>query len=225
MEIKVLDKGFVRLENVSASDEMVARAARVSFAGQDEELTDERIEGLIRFLVRNLHHSPLEHGIFTFHLCLPIFVMREHVRHRLASINEVSGRYSVLDDKYYVPAVEHVRTQTGKPGAYTFEPVDEELAERVRDNIIRASESAFAHYHNLLETGIAKELARVVLPVNTYTSIYWTVNPRGLMHYLSLRNAPEAMLEIREYAKAIESIFCRYMPFTAKAFQDYGRRS
>src|SRR3954467_3763972 len=126
--IHVLDHGFVRLDDAMASDLSVANAARVSFARRKEEL-DEADEGLIRFLMRDRHGTPFEHNAFRFHVRCPIFVAREWFRHRIGSFNEFSMRYAKATDEFYVPEPEDVRSQVGKPGAYSFEPVDEELAE------------------------------------------------------------------------------------------------
>src|SRR6185503_18485094 len=130
--IPVLDHGFVRLDGAMASDLSVANAARVSFARRKDEL-DEADEGLIRFLMRERHGTPFEHNAFRFHIRCPIFVAREWFRHRVGSFNELSGRYTELPEAFYVPAADDVRTQVGKPGSYSFEQVDAELAERTRD--------------------------------------------------------------------------------------------
>jgi thymidylate synthase (FAD) len=193
--IQVLDHGFVRLDDCMASDLSVANAARVSFAQRSEELSD-RDAGLIRFLMREKHASPFEHSVFRFHVKCPIFVAREWMRHR-NSYNEWSARYSQLEPEFYVPEPEDVRTQVGKPGAYSFEPVDPELAESTREAQREAYAQAYRAYEALLERGVAKELARNVLPVGIYTMFYWTVNARSLMNFISLRNAETAQREIR----------------------------
>src|SRR4029450_5418926 len=132
--ISVLDHGFVRLDDAMASDLSVVNAARVSFARRKEEM-DESDEGLIPFLMRDRHGTPFEHNAFRFHIRSPIFVAREWMRHRVGSFNEFSLRYAKATDDFYVPELEDVRTQVGKPGAYTFEPVDDELAERTREDL------------------------------------------------------------------------------------------
>lgn len=218
----VLDHGFVRIQQSNLSDEMVVRAAKVSFANDD--LSEVDFDRFIGFLMRNRHGTPFEHGSVTFHIEIPIFVAREWWRHRMASINEMSGRYTELKPKWYVPSRDDIRHQVGKPGSYSFETVeDNEFAEHVRKSIDDHSRHAFAHYSNLLDQGIAKEIARLVLPVNTYTMAYWTVNARGLMNWLSLRNAPDAQREIRYYAEVIEEMFQHLMPATARAFVSNGR--
>ena len=212
----VLDRGFLALDGVFASDLAVANGARVSF-NQASQVLGERDEGLIRFLMRDRHGSPFEHGYFRFIVKAPIFVVREHHRHRAGhSYNEWSGRYSKMRAEFYVP--DNVRTQVGKPGAYTFEPVDEETREGVRGEIERQSHEAFASYERMLELGVAKEVARSVLPLNMYTTYYWSCNPRSLMHFCALRNSEFAQYEIRQYAQAAESFLARHMPVTHAAF-------
>ncbi|MDX6375859.1 MAG: thymidylate synthase, partial [Gaiellaceae bacterium] len=148
----------------------------------------------------------------------PIFVAREWFRHRVGSFNEMSGRYTELADAFYVPAADDVRTQVGKPGAYTFEPVEPELAERTRSAMQEAYASAYATYRALLDDGIAKEVARSVLPVGIYTEFFWTVNARSVMHFLSLRNDESAQREIRVFAAAVEELWGAHMPVTHAAF-------
>src|SRR5689334_15284167 len=223
-EIRVLDHGFVRLDGCMADDLSVVNGARVSFAQRVEEMTD-REAGLIRFLMRERHGSPFEHNAFRFHIKLPIFVMREWARHRVGSFNEWSGRYSQLEPEFYVPEPEDVRTQIGKPGSYSFETVDPELAEHTREAHEAVFTEAYRTYEDLLERGVAKEIARNVLPVAIYTQFYWTVNARSLMNFLSLRNAETAQREIRRYAQAVERFFAGAMPITHAAFVANERRA
>jgi thymidylate synthase (FAD) len=223
-EIRVLDHGFVRLDAAMADDLSVVNAARVSFAQRSEEM-DERAAGLIRFLMRERHGTPFEHNSFRFHVKCPIFVAREWMRHRTGSFNEWSGRYSQLEQEFYVPEPEDVRTQVGKPGAYTFEQVDPQLAEETRASQESVYEHAYRTYEHLLERGIAKEIARNVLPVAIYTQFYWTVNARSLMNFVSLRNAETAQREIRRYGAAVEELFSRQMPATHAAFVANERRA
>ena len=215
--IPVLDHGFVRLDAAMADDLSVANGARVSFARRKEEL-DESDEGLIRFLMRDRHGTPFEHNAFRFHVRCPIFVAREWFRHRVGSFNEFSMRYARATDEFYVPAAEDVRSQVGKPGAYTFEPVDDELAEQTREELRAVYEAAFTTYGRLVEQGVAREVARCVLPVGAYTEFYWTVNARALMNFVSLRNSETAQREIRRYAEACELFLEQRMPVTYAAF-------
>jgi len=214
--VPVLDKGFLALDGAFASDLAVANGARVSFNQASDELTD-RDAGLIRFLMRDHHGSPFEHGYFRFIVKAPIFVVREHHRHRAGhSYNEWSGRYSKMQAEFYIP--DNVRTQKGKPGAYTFEPVLPEVRAAARGEIETQAAQAFAAYERMLELGVAKEVARTVLPLNMYTTYYWSCNPRSLMHFCGLRNSEFAQFEIREFAKAAESFLQRLMPVSHEAF-------
>jgi thymidylate synthase (FAD) len=205
-----------------ASDLSVVNGARVSFARRKEEM-DESDAGLIRFLMRDRHGTPFEHNAFRFHVRCPIFVAREWFRHRVGSFNEFSMRYARATDDFYVPEPEDVRSQVGKPGAYSFEPVDEELAERTRDELRAVYDAAFTTYERLVEAGVARELARAVMPVGAYTEFFWTVNARALMNFVSLRNAETAQREIRRYAEAVERFFAERMPVTYEAFVASGR--
>jgi thymidylate synthase (FAD) len=214
--VHVLDKGFLALDGALASDLAVANGARVSFNQASQVLAD-RDEGLIRYLMRDHHGSPFEHGYFRFIVKAPIFVVREHHRPRAGhSYNEWSGRYSKMKAEFYIP--DNVRSQVGKPGAYRFEPVDEVTRDAARAEIEAQAANAFAAYERMLELGVAKEVARSVLPLNMYTTYYWSCNPRSLMHFCSLRNSEFAQYEIREYAKAAEEFLRRQMPVTHAAF-------
>jgi thymidylate synthase (FAD) len=215
--IPVLDHGFVRLDAAMADDLSVVNGARVSFARRRDEV-DDADAGLIRFLMRDRHGTPFEHNAFRFHVRAPLFVAREWFRHRIGSFNESSMRYARATDDFYVPEPEDVRTQVGKPGAYSFEPVEPELAERTREELKASYEAAFATYTGLVDAGVARELARAVLPVGAYTEFYWTVNARALMNFVSLRAAETAQREIRMYADACERFLAERMPITHAAF-------
>jgi thymidylate synthase (FAD) len=215
--IRVLDHGFVRLDDSMADDLSVVNAARVSFGRRKEEM-DDGDAALIRFLMRDRHGSPFEHNAFRFHIRTPIFVAREWFRHRIGSFNEFSMRYAKATDDFYVPEAEDVRSQVGKPGAYSFEPVDDELAERTREELREVYEHAYETYTRLVEAGVARELARAVMPVGAYTEFFWTVNARALMNFVSLRAAETAQREIRRYADAVEQFFAKEMPVTHAAF-------
>jgi thymidylate synthase (FAD) len=207
-----------------ADDLSVVNGARVSFAKHKTEM-DDSDAGLIRFLMRERHGTPFEHNAFRFHIRAPIFVAREWFRHRVGSFNEFSMRYAKATDDFYLPATEDVRTQVGKPGAYSFEPVPDEVAETTREELQQVYEAAYAAYERLVELGVARELARAALPVGAYTEFYWTVNARALMNFLSLRNAEMAQREIRRYAEACENFFAEQMPVTYEAFVAAGRTS
>jgi thymidylate synthase (FAD) len=221
-EVRLFEHGFVRLDGALASDLSVVNSARVSFARRKESM-EESDAGLIRFLMRDRHGTPFEHNAFRFHIRCPLFVAREWFRHRVGSFNEESARYHQLEGDFYVPAPDDVRSQVGKPGAYTFEPVGREIAEVVRADLGAHYEQAYRLYRELLDRGLAKELARCVLPMATFTQFYWTVNARSLMNFLSLRTADTAQLEIRRYAEALEGFFAELMPVTYEAFVASGR--
>ncbi len=220
--IPVLDHGFVRLDDAMASDLSVVNGARVSFARHKAEM-DESDEGLIRFLMRDKHGTPFEHNAFRFHVRAPLFVAREWFRHRVGSFNEFSMRYAKASDEFYVPEPEDVRSQVGKPGAYSFESVEPELAEQTREELQAVYDAAYETYTRLVEQGVARELARLVMPMGAYTEFYWTVNARSLMNFVSLRAAETAQREIRRYAEACERFFAEKMPVTHSAFLDSGR--
>ena len=215
--IPVLDHGFVRLDDAMADDLSVVNGARVSFARHKAEM-DDSDAGLIRFLMRHRHGTPFEHNSVRFHIRTPIFVAREWFRHRIGSFNEFSMRYAKATDEFYVPEAGDVRSQVGKPGAYSFEPVSEEVAEATREELRAVYEAAYSAYERLVELGVARELARAALPVGAYTEFYWTVNARALMNFLSLRNSEAAQREIRLYAEACERFLAERMPVTYASF-------
>lgn len=221
-EIHVLDAGFVRLDGYMGADLSVINSARVSFGTRKETLEEGDI-ALINFLMRERHGTPFEHNAFRFHVRCPIFVAREWFRHRIGSFNELSGRYKEIPTDGYLPAPENMRTQVGKPGSYMFKPLTAEDASAGLQHIRAAYDAAYVAYEALLQAGVAKEVARLVLPVGTYTEFYWTVNARSLMNFLSLRSADTAQYEIREYANAIIEIFEFVMPWTASAWIENGR--
>ncbi len=220
--LKFIDAiGFVRLDSCMADDLSVVNAARVSFAQSSTEL-DDKAKGLINFLMREKHGTPFEHNAFRFHIKCPIFVAREWFRHRIGSFNEFSARYSVMKDEFFVPKKDDVRSQSGKPGAYFFVPMNGDVSESVVNAIRSANEYSYATYSHLIDVGVAKELARVVLPMGMYTEFYWTVNARALMNFISLRTAETAQLDIQRYANEVRAIFSEKMPATFKAWIENG---
>jgi thymidylate synthase (FAD) len=230
--------GFVRLRQYVGNDLDVVNAARVSFRKESEWERSEPDEGMLvgdyqlkeddrkvlEFLMKNRHGTPFEHSYFQFHVRAPIFVFREWHRHRIGiSINEESARYVELMPDFYYPDDEHVRKQAGKPGRYTFEQADHELAEQTRELLAAAYKESYWRYKQMQADGIAKEIARACLPVGIYSQMLWTCNARSLMSFLSLRNAPTALREIRDYAEAMERLWAVIMPVTAASFVDNGR--
>jgi thymidylate synthase (FAD) len=214
--------GFVRLDGVMADDLSVVNSARVSFAKHSDKI-GEAEDGLINFLMRERHGTPFEHNSFRFHVSCPLFVAREWFRHRIGSFNEFSARYTEVGDRFFIPNTKSMRTQTGKPGAYQFNPMDGESAHEAIMLIGEHNEIAYATYKHLIELGVAKELARTVLPVGMYTEFFWTVNARSLMNFLSLRTAETAQQEIRQYAKQVEMFFEENMPVTYGAWLACGK--
>lgn len=221
--LAVLDHGYVLLNEFNGSDLQVVNAARVSFNSRSASF-GSREEGILNFLMRERHGSPFEHNYFQFEIRAPLFVNREWFRHRIASYNEESGRYSELKPLFYVPRG-HVRTQVGKPGAYSFEAMDPAQDSRWSGAIEAHSTNSFVLYRSMLEAGVAKEVARQVLPVNTYSTFWCSMNARALMNFLSLRADASAQFEIRQYANAIERVFAARMPATWEAFNANGRKA
>ena len=221
-EIPVLDHGFVRLDAAMADDLSVVNSARVSFGKRKEEV-DDSDRGLISYLMRERHGTPFEHNAFRFHVKAPIFIFREWQRHRIGSFNEMSGRYMELPGEWYIPKPEQVRARVGKPGHYTYEPMVPAIAQRVIAVLEQDCLDSYCRYTSALYFGMAPEQARFFLHVNHYSEMYWTVNARSLMNFLSLRNAPTAQWEIQQYAKEVETFFSAMMPITCAAFTMGGR--
>jgi thymidylate synthase (FAD) len=217
-----MEIGFVRLDGSMADDLSVVNSARVSFA-KGSEVLDDSGRGLINFLMRERHGTPFEHNSFRFHVKCPVFVAREWFRHRIGSFNEFSARYSHVPDEFFVPPTEQIRKQVGKPGSYYFQPVDDDIASDAVSIIEEANKASYSAYSRLIDMGVAKEVSRAVLPVSMYTQFYWTVNARSIMNFLSLRTDQNAQLDIRLYAKKVESIFAEKMPVTYKAWVENGK--
>ena len=233
-EIIFRDDMSVELVKSSASDADVIWAARVSTAG-DKSLEDvgadpAKSEGLINYLARERHGSPFEHTSMTFFISAPIFVFREFMRHRIASYNEDSGRYRELKPVFYIPSKERKLVQIGKAGAYTFVDGTPEQFDITVAAIKETCNLAYANYQKMLDAGVAREVARAVLPVTLYSSMYVTMNARALMNFLSLRTAREGshfpsypQREIEMVAEKMEAHFAKLMPITYGAFQKSGR--
>jgi len=212
--------GWVALEDHSGTDLDIVNAAKVSFAKQSEEF-GEAEDRVLGFLMREKHGSPFEHNHLKFHVRAPIFVVREWIRHRIGfSYNEESGRYVELRPDFYIP--EEAREQKGKPGRYYFESGTREQSKALIAATKAQSKAAYKAYQDMLAQGIAKEQARIVLPLNTYTEFYCSCNARSLMSFLNLRMSPQAMYEIRVYAEAMFELWGEAMPATAKAFEANG---
>lgn len=224
--IRVLDHGTVSLIDALGGDLDIVNAARVSFSTYQNEM-DERGEGLINFLMKNKHATPFEHVTFKFYIKCPIFVAREWFRHRWSSFNEMSMRYYVPDElEFYMPEYNAIRKQVGKPGHYEFEQItDSTVVSFVQDKMEMVYEAAESAYYDLLNAGVAKEIARSVLPVGQYTEFVWTVNLRSLLNFISLRNESNAQYEIRQFAEAVEEFAESVCPVALNSFNSNGRQA
>lgn len=210
---RVLDKGFIRLVDTMGNDLSIVRSARVSY-GKELSLP-EKDKRLIKFLWKNKHTTPFEHVTFQFHIKCPIFVARQWMRHRWASYNEISGRYTKMNAEFYNPA--YFRKQVAKN--YQFENLTEEQCNELHSKFQRFYETTFNFYQKLLSNyDLAKEQARMILPLGMYTEFYWTVNAHSLMHFLKLRMDNHAQWEIQQYANILFDMFCQKLPWTAQAF-------
>ena len=212
----------VELINFMGGDDQTAMSAWVSFGNDREERLNDRgrVEGLINFLYKNDHLTPFESSVFTFRVSTPIFVTREIQRHRAASYNEWSGRYAEMQPVFYLPAENRPLVQAGKAGNYHFVAGSEEQFDLIDANYNIAYQTAWSAYQDMLDAGIAKEVARNVLPVGVYTQFYVTMNARNLMHFLTLRTAPNALHEIRQVAGGMEEHLAEKMPLTYKAYKE-----
>lgn len=225
-EIQFVGSDMIKAQAVQsmADDMMVVNAARVSFnAGfQHMGALNERDTGLVNFLMKNHHGTPFEHNEFTFLVTAPIVVAREHMRHRVGhSYNEWSARYSKLDPVFYVPEQARIESHTGKP--YEHLLAEDMLTREMQKDFREHMEAGYRLYERYLARGVKREMARGVLPVYTFTKYYWTCNARSLMHFIALRNAPDAMYEISLVAADAEHFFERAMPVTYAAFVEHGR--
>ena len=217
----------VELIDSMGGDNSVVRAARVSSGSVS--VSSEKDQGLINYLMRDRHGSPFEHAVFTFRIEAPIFVFREFMRHRMASYNEESGRYKELEPVFYFPDENRNLIQIGKPGAYTFEPGSAIQHHYAEYNMKGGAKDAYERYQQMLADGIAREVARMVLPLNIYSSMYVTMNARSLMNFLSLRSEEQGTYpsfpqwEIAEVARQMEEFFAEKMPVTHTTFVENGR--
>ena len=217
--IKCLDKGFVRLVDSMGGDDAIVQAARVSYGQGTSKVSKDR--GLIRYLMRHRHTTPFEMVEFKFHCKMPIFVARQWVRHRTANINEYSLRYSEARDEFYFPDPEHIQFQSALNKQGRSGEVPLELKQKVLDYFKEISERSFTMYQELNEEGIARELARSLLPVNIYTEWYWKNDLHNLLHFIGLRSDSHAQYEIRVYSDAMAVSVKAVAPFAWEAYQDY----
>jgi thymidylate synthase (FAD) len=218
-EFPVLDKGFVRLVDYLGGDERVVQSARVSYGGGTKTYREDA--GLIDYLLRNRHTSPFEQVVLTFHIKLPIFVARQWIRHRTARLNEISGRYSVMNDDSYIPAPEDVAFQSTDNKQGRSLAVDPDEAEKIRAGFEAGQKKAYADYRELVDRGLARELARINLPLSLYTEWYWQIDLHNLFHFLELRLDPHAQKEIRLYAEVLFDIAKKIAPRCCASFEEH----
>ena len=217
--IKCLDKGFVRLVDSMGGDDAIVQSARVSYGKGTSKVSQDR--GLIRYLMRHRHTTPFEMVEFKFHCKMPIFVARQWVRHRTANINEYSLRYSEARDEFYYPDPDNIEFQSALNKQGRMGEVDSELKEKVQKYFKEISERSFAIYSELNDAGVARELARAILPVNLYTEWYWKNDLHNLLHFIGLRSDGHAQYEIRVFSDAMASFVKNVAPFAWEAYQDY----
>lgn len=212
--MKVLDKGFVNLLSCDGTDTTIVQAARVSYGAESKGA--EQDKKLINYLMIHDHGSPFEQVNFRFHVKCPIFVARQWFRHRIGSFNEISGRYTEVKDEYYVPTDWRAQDTKNKQGSVKDDSLQSEL---LSQELKLICEESFNFYKRFLAKGVSREMARMVLPMNTYTEFHWSVNARSLMNFVKLRADEHAQLEIREYALSIQNTFEEKLPWTAEAFK------
>ncbi len=229
--LPVLDHGFVRVIDYMGDDAAIVQAARVSYGRGTKRVQEDR--GLIRYLLRHRHTSPFEMCEIKLHVKLPMFVARQWIRHRTANVNEYSARYSILDREFYLPEAQQLAVQSKSNRQGRGAQLSDDQATAVQAKMTAGSAQAYADYLWLLNDGegsqveedqrpgLARELARVVLPVSAYTQWYWKVDLHNLLHFLSFRADPHAQYEIRVYADLLMDLVRRWVPMTAEAFEDY----
>jgi thymidylate synthase (FAD) len=217
-EFSVLDKGFIRLVDYLGTDQRVVQSARVSYGEGTKSYREDA--SLIDYLLRNRHTSPFEQIVLTFHIKMPIFIARQWIRHRTARLNEISGRYSVMKDDFYVPAAGDIALQsTDNKQGRSNEAVDSASAQKFRASFEAAQKASYNEYTKLLDEGLARELARINLPLSLYTEIYWQIDLNNLFHFLELRMGAHAQKEIRLYAETLLEITKKVAPACCEAFE------
>ena len=229
--IEVLDHGFIRVIDYMGDDSSIVQSARVSYGKGTKQISNDK--GLIKYLMRHRHSTPFEMCEIKFHIKLPIFIARQWIRHRTANVNEYSARYSILDKEFYIPSPENLAAQSATNNQGRGDALTTEEASNVIDILRRDAEQTYSNYETLLnenssgetiddnKAGIARELARMNLTLNTYTQWYWKIDLNNLLHFLALRADGHAQYEIRVYADAMLDIVRKWVPLTYAAFEDY----
>jgi|TARA_B100000287_G_C20631726_1_gene780072 thymidylate synthase (FAD) len=225
---KVLDHGFIRVIDYMGDDSSIVQAARVSYGKGTKKLNQDK--NLINYLLSHQHTTPFEMNEIKLHIKLPMFVARQWIRHRTANVNEYSARYSILDNEFYIPKIEDLKPQSKINNQGRSGEIEKNLARHYLSLLRDNSKINFSTYHHLLNLnedgdildenreGIARELARMILPVNSYTQWYWKIDLHNLMHFLALRFDPHAQYEIRVYADVMIKILKKWVPLTYEAF-------
>jgi thymidylate synthase (FAD) len=223
-EFPVLDRGFVRLVDYLGGDQRIVQSARVSYGSGTKSYRQDK--GLIDYLLRNEHTSPFEQVVLTFHTKMPVFVARQWVRHRTARLNEISGRYSVMKDEFYLPEGDAIapQAQDNKQGR-SGKPFDEAVHDEIRMQLAEQQGAAYRGYEDLLEKDLARELARINLPLSMYTEWYWQIDLHNLFHFLKLRMDGHAQYEIRVYAEVMFEIARAVSPLAVASFEEHLRGS
>lgn len=231
--MQILDKGEIGLLDSMGTDETIAKAAWVSYGKQENPHSEEAVAKLVNYLMKHKHGTPFEHVVFQFYVKAPIFVAREWFRHRIGSLNEISGRYVTFEPEFYIPPEFRVKGSSNKQGSVIPDNVwfeernlDKKIwNENMREVLTSQYESAYNAYKTLLDAGVANEIARMVLPVSLYTHWWWTVNLRSLFNFMNLRSGEDAQWEIRQYSKALEDIVKDKVPVAYEAWQTNGRNA
>ncbi len=228
---EVLDHGFVRVIDYMGDDSAIVQSARVSYGKGTKQISNDK--GLIKYLMRHRHSTPFEMCEIKFHIKLPIFIARQWIRHRTANVNEYSARYSILDKEFYIPSMENVASQSTINNQGRGEVLSSDEAAEVISILKKDAEQTYANYETLLnenpngesidssKPGVARELARMNLTLNTYTQWYWKIDLNNLLHFLALRADAHAQYEIRVYADIMMDIVKKWVPIAADAFEDY----
>ena len=229
--IEVLDHGFVRVIDYMGDDSSVVQSARVSYGKGTKKISNDK--GLIKYLMRHRHSTPFEMCEIKFHIKLPIFIARQWIRHRTANVNEYSARYSILDKEFYIPSAENLAAQSQINNQGRGDALTDDEASNVIQILKKDAEQTYANYETLLnenssggvldkgKSGIARELARMNLTLNTYTQWYWKIDLNNLLHFLALRADDHAQYEIRVYADVMLDLVKKWVPLTYEAFEDY----
>ncbi len=217
-EIKVLDHGFIRLIDYMGSDARIVQTARVSYGAGTKTLREDA--GLIDYLLRHEHTSPFEHVVFEFHCKMPIFVARQWIRHRTARLNEISGRYSVMKNEFYLPPRDKISFQSldNKQGRNP-QDVPPELQDKVLNLLRQDQENIYSNYEEMIDDNVARELARINLPLSTYTEWYWQMDLKNMFHFLKLRMDSHAQWEIQEYGRAMAKVVQAVCPLAYASFE------